>query len=121
MRPAGYPHKDDASDVSARVSVCGHVSSCQHKTNTVVVDVVFPHNGESTALRRVSVHALMPLHAANERPYRRLPAVNTLLHFTGHLVSVSATVIQVAVDDITYLDRAPSIYARILRSPSHLQ
>ena len=116
MRPAGRPHKDDASDVCARVSVCGCVSSCRRKNHSVVVDVVFPHDGESTALRRVSVHALMPLHAANERPYRRLSAVNTLLHFTGRLLSVSATVIQVAVDDITYLDHAPSIYARRLRS-----
>jgi len=90
---------------SPRLTVSGRVCGLRRHWRTFITTIVQSIT-QFGPFAPLTIRAAMGVHAACQRPYHRLPGIDSVVSFTGELIEVEEGVAIVIVDNVAYLPRS---------------
>jgi hypothetical protein len=97
-----------SSDATANMMISGRVSGVHRESGTFTM-TVYPVIGGASANAHLEIRAVLRCNLFALNPAQRLPGLNSVVTFSGDLLTVEETVAIVSLDKITYLPH-PGIF-----------
>ena len=92
----------------SRLTIAGTVSGVDGFVNAFTVTVPSIDHTEQQP-SKIKIRAILNIKTGTISPPRRMPLLNSVVTFTGQLISLAGGIVVVAVDDISYFPRLRTV------------